>query len=430
MTRAEQFAAAKAQADADELARKERGNFTPPDYEDVFYAPLETDKVKVFRFVGMPYTIRSEPTDPKLVLSSWITDDKKKPFICKWSEDKDWIMWRIFNDVLKYTWDKDAINPSTGKPGIKVYTNAIKFPSLFNRVRYNGKDKPSPYEKGWQPSKAVVYNALSRDDYDWHIENKSFKLIAKKVNETEDDKGVKKVYGEPGVGVTAYDMILKAAVEEHGAWDDFDIAVRKLDDDPWYEVYSFFDSRKIEKELGCTMNGDPLTAEELSWKMFDLDKLNKISSYRKIMSRLGEFIKEVDGCLKTKYFEELEKLAADEKAKYDAEKTTEQDEATEEVAKSKAEEKKAEAPKARTRTPASTGDMWETAKAEGWKAIDELKEKHSEFVFTIANGKIVYKDDEGNAVPKNQTIPCSEHNCDCDTYELIDFCPKCGTRFV
>lgn len=429
-TRAELFAQAKAQADADEAAKKERGNYTAPDYEDVFYAPLETNKLKVFRFIGLPHTIRQESTDPKLVLTSWITDDKKKPFICKWSEDKDWILWKVYNDVMRYQWDKDAINPATGKPGIKVFTNALKYPTLFKRVRYNGKENPSPFEKGWNPSKSVVMNCISRDDYAWHVENKSYKLIAKKQNTTEDDKGIKTTYSESGIGVTAYDAILKSAVEEHGAWDDFDIAVRKLDADPWYEVYSFFDARKIQKDLACEMSGEALTEEELSWKKFDIDKLNKVSSYRKIQSRLGDFIKEVDGCLKTHYTEELEKLVAEEKAVWDAAKKEEADEANSEIAKPEVKaETKAEEPKTRTRAPAETSklDMWETARAAGWKGVDELKEKYSEMVFSISADTIVYKDDEGNAVPRTQTIPCPD--CGLDTYELIDMCPRCLARF-
>lgn len=426
MSRAEKFAKAKADADAAELAKKERGNYTSPDYEDVFYAPLETGKVKVFRFVGMPHTVRSEPTDPKLVLSSWITDDKKKPFICKWSEDRNWFLWKVFNDVMRYTWDKDAINPSTGKPGVKVYVNALKYPSLFNRVRYNGKEKPSTFEKGWNPSKSVIFNCISRDDYAWHVENKSYKLIAKKVNTSEDDKGVTRTYGEPGIGITAYDLILKSAVEEHGAWDDFDIAVRKLDADPWYEVYSWADRRKIEKDLQCEMSGEALTEEELSWKMFDLDKLNKVTSYRKILNRLGEFIKEVDACLKTKHFEELERLVAAEKAEWDSKKQEEEDEANEEIATPKAEEKKVEEPKVRTRST-SGKDMWTVAKEAGWKAIDEMKEKYSDLVLSITPEGIVYKDEDGNAVPKSQTIPCPD--CNTDTHEQCDVCPKCGARF-
>jgi hypothetical protein len=114
--------------------QKNNQNFTPPDYEDIDYAALEQEKIKVFRFVGRPFTVRESPTDPKMVLTSRIVDDKGKLFTCRWSEDKNWILWKIFNDVLKYTWDKNALNPATGKAGVKVYTNAIKFPNLFNRV--------------------------------------------------------------------------------------------------------------------------------------------------------------------------------------------------------------------------------------------------------------------------------------------------------
>lgn len=432
MTRAEMFAAAKEKADAEEAARKERGNYTQPDYEDIPHVALETGKVRVFRFVGMPHTVRSEPSDPKLVTSSWILDDKKGYFVCKWSEEKNWILWRVYNEVMKYTWDKDAINTATGKPGVKVYPNALAFPHIFNRVRYNNKDDANGMEKGWQPARSVYMNCLSRDSYDWHKENKSYALISKKATEKKDDKGVVSTRYEEGIGTTTYDALLKSAVEEHGAWDDFDIAVRKLNTDPWYEVYSFFDARKIAKDLNCEMNGDALTEEELSWKKIDIDKITQVTSYRKIQNRLGEFIKEVDACLKTNFTAELEKLVAEEKAKWDAEKKVEQEDAKADLEKTpaKTEEKKAEEPKVRTRSSETKKlDMWEQAKANGWKMVDELKAEFEDVVFSIsADGKeIVYKDDEGKAVPKAQTIPCPD--CNLDTSEIIPFCPRCSAKF-
>jgi len=424
-TRAELFAEEQKRLEE----QKNNRGFTPPEYDDIDYVALETDKVKVFRFIGNPFTVRQEPTDPKLVLSSRIIDDKKKLFACKWSEDKNWILWKIYNDVMKYTWDKNAIDPSTGKPGVKVYTLAAKYPNIFKRIRWNGKDNPNAMEKGWYPSRSIMMNCICRDEYAWHSENKSFKLIAKKSNTVTGDDGKDTTYYEQGIGTSTYDGILKAVVEEHGAWEDFDIAIRKEDKDPWYSVYSFFDARKVEKELSCEMNGDPLTEEELGWKKFDIDKLTQVTSYRKIQNRLGEFIKEVDGCLKTKYSEELEVLVAEEKAKWDATK------ADETVEETKPEEKKEEKPVTRTRQVAEKkveGDIWSQAKANGWKLVDELK---SELGDSVKN--IIFNDDPKKVkfeiVENGETLPSDSYlECpDCHVFgpTTIDFCPACGCKF-
>ena len=430
MGRAELFEQEKKQRE-DEEAKRKSGGFSV-EYEDIDYTSLETDKVKVFRFVGNPFTVRQENWDPKMVLSSRIVDDKKGLFTVKWSEDKNWILWKIYNDVMKYTWDKNAIDPSTGKPGVKVYNLALKYPNVFNRIRWNGKENPNAMERGWTPSRSVMMNCICRDEYEWHKENKSFKLIAKKSNTVEKD-GKDITYYEGGIGTTVYDGIIKAVVEEHGAWEDFDIAIRKEDKDPWYSVYSFFDARKIQKELNCEMNGDPLTEEELSWKKFDIDKITQVTSYRKILNRLGDFVKEVDGCLKTHYFDELTTLADEEKAKWDVEKQEEKEEAVEEVTKPV--EKKEEKLVTRTRQVSekkADGDFWTQAKASGWKLIDDFK---SELGDSVKN--IIFNDDpkkvkfeiivDGEKLPDDNYLECP----DCHVFgpDVVDYCPVCGCKF-
>lgn len=414
--------------------QKNNQNFTPPDYEDIDYASLEVDKVKVFRFVGRPFTVRDSATDPKLVMTSRMVDDKGKLFTCRWSEDRNWLLWKIYNDVLKYTWDKNAINPSTGKPGVKVYVNAIKYPTLFQRVRYNGKDNPNPLERGWNPTTSVMMNCIDREDYAWHAEHKSFKLIAKKANGVEDSAGNTTTYYEPGIGPTVYDSIIKAVVEEKGDWEDFDIAIKKLDKDPWYSVYSFFDARKIENELVCDMNGDPLTEEERSWKKFDIDKLTQVTSYRKIKNRLGDFIKQVDGDLKTNYYEQLEKLAAVEQEAWDAKNAEEQNEASKELEDkaSTQEEKPVARTATRTRTAATTGSVWDKMRQAGWKAIDKLQAELGDQVKDVTIGAtnedtFIKIEVDGEVVSKDAMLPCPD--CQTPGPDFIMFCPKCGCEF-
>lgn len=434
-SRAEMFENEKKRRDEE---NSNRGGFTPPDYENVDYTALENNVVKVFRFVGNPVGVRDENWHPKKVLTSRIIDDKGKLFTCRWSEDKNWLLWKIFNEVMKYKWDKDAINTSTGKPGVRVYTNAIKYPEIFNRIRYNGKENPNAMERGWNPSASIMMNCICRDEYDWHKENKSFKLIAKKANEVEDSEGKKTTYYEPGIGVTTYDLLVKAVLEEHGDWQDFDIAIRKEDDDPWYSVYSFFDSRKIEKDLHCEMNGDPLTEEELTWKKFDIDKLTQVTSYRKIKNRLGDFIKNVDVAFKTHYFEELSKLADAEQAEWDAKEAQKEQDQIDEAPKQEPVKKEEAKPEVRTETrsrsraPAGNLDIWDKMRNAGWKGVDDLKAEYGTSIKDVVIGATFKESSlvveiDGEVVPKEQQLDC----CDCGMFtpDFFKKCPACGCEF-
>ena len=438
MTRAEMFAKANEDAKKKEAERQERknnGGFSK-DFEDIPFVALETDKVKVLRLVGDPYTIRSKPTDSKIVLSSWMVDDKNQNFVCKWSEDKKWILWRIFDKVMESKWDKTATDPNDPtKKGMRVYLNATKYPELYKRVKTNGRDA-SKYERGWYPTRSIVINAIDRDDYEWHTTNKACKVLAKKVKESENDKGEITRFYEPGIPVSCYDLILKSVVEENGVWEDFDIAIRKTEGDPYYEVYSSMDERKI-KEAHAKMSGEPLNADEMSWKLNDLDHLYQITSYRKIQSRLGDFIAEVDRCLQTKFVEELSSLVEEEKAKYAAQKAEAADAtATGDTkpAETKPETAKESAPVERkARTPASVGDTpFSLMRNAGWKAVDEFEERFKENIQAINIGKndadtaITFVID-GDVVPVSAMLDCPD--CHLLNDSSVDFCPRCGARF-
>lgn len=443
MTRAEMFKNAKSQMDAENENRK-NGNWTPPEYDDIPYTGLEVNKPKVFRFIGNPHTVREENWHPKMDLSSRIVGDNGKQFVCHWSEDRNWFLWRVFNKVTAYDWDAEFVNPD-GKKGRKVYKLSKTFPKLLDQVLHNGKE-PFLYQGkkiddgGWKPGRAIYMNCICRDEYDWHKENKSFKLVAKKINVSEDAEGKKSEYPDPGIPVSCYEYILKAVVEENGAWEDFDIAVRKEEGDPWYSVYSFMDMRKIKDQLAVEMNGDPLTEEELSWKKIDIDKLTQVTSYRKIKNRLGKFIKQVDEALNTGFTEELDKLVAEEKAKWDALK---KDDDSEEQAETPAEEKKEEAPKPRSRAPAaepkvekkSSGSVYDQMRDLGWKKVDKFEEDMKEIGADVTvefgeNEKStkLHISVDGEEVPFKDLIPC----CDCGLPgpDMIDYCPACGTSFA
>lgn len=441
-SRADAFKQAQKQLEEE----KNNRGFTPREYDEIPFVGLEGNKVKVFRLIGNPHHVREENFDPKLVLSSKIVDDKGKQFNCHWSHDRDWFLWEVMNKVLAYDWDKDFENPD-GSKGRKVYKLAKTNPEMLKRVLHNGKDAfvlpdgRKIEDGGWYPKRSIYMNCICRDDYDWHKENKSYKLIAKKVGESENSEGEKSYFPEFGVPVTCYDFILKTIVEEDGDWEDFDIAIRKEESDPWYSVYSAMDERKIAKQLSCAMNSDPMTDEEKSWTKVDIDKITQVTSYRKIKNRLGVFIKSVDDALGTSFTEKLEKLVEQEKAEWDAKKQEQDD--GEQSTETQVEKKQEVKPEVKTRERVKASEVknegfandYEKAKSLGWEKIDDFKKDMDEMgaEVSIDFGKdkassILHISIDGEEIPQSELYEC----CTCKLYgpDLVDYCPACGEVFA
>jgi len=446
MNRREMFEAEKKRLD-EEKSNKNRPSF---EYDQVDYAPLDKDSVRVFRFFGGTVASRKNNFDPKIVYLSKIKDDKGKQFSCRWKDDPDWILNRIYSAVTAYTWDKDAVRDD-GKKGKRIYKYVDLYPKMLDRVlhnceagfRYNGKIIENP---GWKSKPTVYMNVISRDDYKWHVENKSFKLIAKKVSESENSKGEKTLYYEPGIPESLYSLLLDTVVEENGDWEDFDIAIKKIGEMPYYKCYSTLDERKLDKEDHVKMSDKPLTEEERSWKTFDIDKITPITTYKKIQNRLGLFIKEVDKNLETNFSEELDSFVEVEKVERDKLKESEKDDINSSDLEDKVEdtpdenlppkkevkrERKArEAREVKEEKPAEDADFWKNASSSVIKALDRLEEESSDFVSNIVDNKIIYQDADGSVVDSTNPdiIPCP--TCKKDTYLKIPYCPYCGTPFT
>lgn len=402
------------------------------DYEVLPYVGLEADEPKVLRFVGEPVEFRSKGTDPKIILQSKIVDDKGKLQTIRWSEDKKWLLWRVHDKVMEYKWDENAPNPNDRtKKGAKVFKYDLSHPELFQRVRWN--DKPdNPYEKGWYPTKSVLFNALDREDYQWHLDNKSFKLVAKKLTAKKDDPDV--LFAEPGIPAGCYKSLLECLAENNVFWEDADIAIKKLDELPWYKVYAAKEAYKIEDYLAknhIKMSDSALTEEELSWKMYDFDEhpAFQITSYTKILNNLGDFIKKVDVAFNTHFYEELQAFSAKEKEEW-AKKRAEQADTEEEVVEKK--EEKVEAPRRERPKPPSkateSNDKFAEARKAGWK-IDDVKEEEKVFIKSIVGDNIIYVDEAGIEIPEtdDSLLPCYE--CGTLAPTTITSCPKCGVLF-
>ena len=161
-----------------------------------------------------------------------------------------------------------------------------------------------------------MMNVIDRTLMEHHIKEKQTVLISKKVSTTSQGK----FWYDPGLPYTAYNEIWEEIVSNYGDWENYDIVIMKASEQPFYRVYHGVD--EFKKFSGKTKEFDgtylsyaekPLTDEEKNWERYDIDKLFPITSYTRILSKLGIFINQVDQIFNTKYHEELSDLASQEK---------------------------------------------------------------------------------------------------------------------
>jgi hypothetical protein len=310
----EKFLEALNQRKKQKVEDASRGNLSGGSgFPEVPYAPLYTDKQQAFRFVGLPYLVREKPTDSKRAHIAMILGDDDKKFRCIGPdplEHKDWILYRVMNKVLTKHWDKN-LPGANGTLGAYVYDFALVHPELYNRVAKNN-NLENKLEKGWRFNPYVLFNVIDRANYDWHKENKKYRVLSKKASESQD-----KVFFEPGVPDTVFQLIMDNIVAGDGNtnWEDYDIVVQKLNDKPWYNVLHGVDHIKyLDPSVKGLIVDRGLTDEERSWELNDFDALYRITTYSRIKSKLGLFFQKVDQVFKTRYYEELLKLIEKEDA--------------------------------------------------------------------------------------------------------------------
>jgi hypothetical protein len=293
--------AARKQQKAEEASRQNGGEFGG--YPDIPWSALYQDKQQVFRFAGLPYLVREKGTDSKRIFVAMILGDDDKKFRCIGpdpDERKDWILYRVMNKVLDRRWDKDK--PSTRGKGDWVYTNASSHPDLYNRCAKNN-NLDNAYEKGWRFSPVVLVNVIDRENYDWHLENKKYRLLSKKASSYQE-----KVFFDTGVPDMLYKLIEDDIVACDGnvCWEDYDIVIKKLSENPWYKVYhGVDDAKKLDPGVKLLVQDRGLTPEEALWEMNDIDRLFPVTFYKRIKDKLGLFFQRVDKAFNTRYYDEL-----------------------------------------------------------------------------------------------------------------------------
>lgn len=318
MNRADAFLQSVKEHDKNKAQAQARKNGPRIKFDPIDYTALPLNSYKPVRFLGLPPNQRgTDAFSPKAVYISNIVNDKGNFFRCVWPdvyslEGRTWLLWRIYNKVLSYTYDN-----TTNK---RTYHNEQKAPAIFNRVFKNGRPEVS-YEKGWKPTLYVAMNVIDREQMDWHRENKKTFILSKKGSQKSDGSSV---YYEPGVPSSLIETILDTIVRNKGDWENYDIAIRKVEGSPYYYANHGADSFNLEgRHPMFTQDyfntaSNPLTDEERSWKKYNLDVIYPVSSYSKILFNLGAFIKTVDVIFGTKFLPELQNLVTIEKKEKDA----------------------------------------------------------------------------------------------------------------
>jgi hypothetical protein len=307
------FEAALAQRKKQKAEEASRGNSKGLGFAEIPYSALYTDKQQAFRFAGLPYLVREKPTDSKRIHVAMILGDDDKKFRCIGPdprEHKDWLLYRVMNKVLSRHWDKN-VPGSNGQLGAYVYDCASVHPELYNRVAKNN-NVENTWEKGWRFTPAILFNVIDRANYDWHRENKKFRVLSKKASEWNDT-----VYFEPGVPDTIFQLIMDdiVAIDGNTNWEDYDIVIRKIDDNPWYKVYHGVDDfKKLDDGVKALIVNNGLSDEERSWEMNDFDALFRVTPYYRIKSKIGLFIQQEDKIFGTHYYDELVSLVDKEEA--------------------------------------------------------------------------------------------------------------------
>jgi hypothetical protein len=302
--------AARKQQKVEEASRQNSGGFGG--YPDIPWTALYPDKQQVFRFAGLPYLVREKGTDSKRIFVAMILGDDDKKFRCigpNSDDRKDWILYRVMNKVLDRKWNKDK--PSSRGKGDWEYTNALTHPDLYNRCAKNN-NLENAFEKGWRFSAVVMVNVIDRANYDWHLENKKYRLLSKKASNYQD-----RIFFDIGIPDMLYRLIQDdiVAIDGNVCWEDYDVVIKKISEDPWYKVYhGIDDAKKLDAEVKALVQDRGLTPEESSWEMNDIDKLFPITSYKRIKDKLGLFFQRVDKAFNTRYYDELCKYVEEEEA--------------------------------------------------------------------------------------------------------------------
>ena len=395
-----------------------------------------------------------------------IADNGKKfyPLIPTSGEGADHILWKAIKLVGEKDWDKKYVD-SEGKDQAP-YRYKESNPDLFKKVQHNSKEpfffngKSIP-DRGWYPSTLRLQNVIDRkptvqynkDDrkkehplgeYDYCKKEKKTKILSK--DGFMIGLANNSFHGEFEAMVSKYIPIkenMTISTEDKNFFDNigYDVAITKGSANYVPYVLNKADDRLADQKPFIV--DAPLTAEELEYEMYDVEKLGKHTTNLTIMSRLGKSLKSifyslnkgevfdnwVNDVVNVEKKEQAEKKKQESDAKADTTSTVETPNT--EVATPRVEPilQDVDAPAQRRTVAVETANVREVS-AEvtlddrirglypNMLAIDYTHVKD------IVNNAIVWKNTD-------KPYTCSNPEpCDMMSPNEVTSCPKCGTKFV
>lgn len=453
--------------------RKKFG-YQKQDYETIKYVGLSKDHPTIVRFVGNfveedVLARRPRPSDMKFMhISRLKSDDGKTTFFLYLplrGEDPstDHLMWRIIDKVFAKEWVKD---PAT-KKNKAIETFKINHPETYNKVAKGGYTENDGkwqymYAKGWKGTEMLLINCIDRRD-DWCKENKHTKLISKRVNVTDDGKEFAEI-GVPAYGF--FGPLVNLRNNFKLGWEHYDVVITKTGEGMetttnMFNGTAFTNSAALSANLDKSMGIDSseykfisqepnLTAEELSYQRYDLDKNFKVTSYRTIEKYLGKTIQEIDAQINSDlvnagrtpnshFYQDLQDLVKKEAEEWAANRTENAPAQIQEsapaapatpVSETPAATAPTEAPTARTVAPVSPAGLTpeKIALLKGYNELSTEQKSYIKDVIVNSDGTLNHIEWTDNA-PALLDCPLPE-GCGQLSPNSFSVCPACGKHFA
>ena len=349
-------------------------------------------------------------------------------------------MWRIIDKVLTVTW----VNK------VKTYKYQDKFPDIFNKVKFGGWDSTNPaeakshqYSKGWSGQKIVLLNVIDRED-NWCAENKHTKLLARQITTKQYPDGSVAEFVSKGIPSYGFLNKLGGLVANYKTWENYDIGVKRtgIKTEPYQIINAtaFVNGKipEIPQDKVPLVNLEPLSDAERAYERYNIAKLFGPVTYNKIDAKLGATIKLIDANLGTNFYDELQRLKAEETAKWEADKAAKEAEAASETTApaqaasapaapvTESVTQPAPAPAARRVVAPATASGIDTSLLKGYDFLTPEQKAEIVSVTKKADGAldITYRSADGSPVT---TVPCPI--CGAPGLMSHTHCVACGTEF-
>ena len=400
-------------------------------YTDIPSAGVKGDVMKLVRFRGGPPDSDRTAYTARRAISSLVRDDNDKLTKLRLPvDDQQHIYWRIINTVLE----------TEGKGPARKFIHKDAMPVIFNRVRY-GSAKPTAnqfkYDKGWKGREWLVANVIDREQMDVHRKEKHTMILCKDARASKSNPDI--VFYDDGVPAYGFvQQLVQSLFKPYKNWENYDVGIFRLGQKEM--PYRLINASRYQPEVPDYLKDSvipegPLTDEELSWELYDLRKLTRVTPYSRFFERFGQLVIEVDNHLGTTFFDELQELVSQE----EAERPVDEEETASVSATPVEEEKKEEeeqAPPVRTRTPSRQPVVEDTSDEED-PATERLRVKKKElreagFSDEELDAIVGYDPDNkinpfSYNVPTAQLLRCNE--CGVPSPSFFHACPACLAVF-